>query len=493
MFRKMGVMATAWLISLMSGYAGDEGVEKALKNLVAVMREEANLKKKDANGDEEVDKSKINALFNLEETARNSDFGSRALEQQLGYVESQFSQSAKDAAIKLREQIRLRDKEADDFEIAKAEDLIERVTQIVKSAKEPADLDVILVELGKRRYSASGNRPSPKLQETNGILDSVRFFATNWQDYLSARNEGDVERARSALGSIKSADRSVIVPRSELLALERSLPSEDERVSKIVLGIKTLEEIRPVIIKLGEFTRRSNVGSVSDIIRCLSGIDDNYRELKEGLPPSLQFNFQRPNYIPPGITSKFIELQAQYYRVAIPIYVGAPKELIANEAESVTAFIDRMEEFSVVREDIELRVKVRGVRRAISEGPYVMEDMNGFHFYTAGKNQELAGQYELAVGSYQQALRTGHELVPVRAIGERLAAIKTEHPEEYKAGVERFMNPPPPRYPAGSPYGANPAYSPQQGGVKAESQKKESAPTTSAPSKPGPPKTPAEH
>jgi hypothetical protein len=65
----------------------------------------------------------------------------------------------------------------------------------------------------------------------------------------------------------------------------------------------------------------------------------------------------------------------------------------------------------------------------------------------AGLNQEAAGQYVMAVASYEGALRSTSPFVPVKFIGAHLAAIQKDHPPDYAEGLEQ---PAVPMY--GNPY-----------------------------------------
>jgi hypothetical protein len=60
----------------------------------------------------------------------------------------------------------------------------------------------------------------------------------------------------------------------------------------------------------------------------------------------------------------------------------------------------------------------------------------------AGINQEAAGQYALAVVSYQNALKVSDTTIPAKFIGARLAAIKKDHSEDYDDGMRTLTSPP---------------------------------------------------
>jgi hypothetical protein len=81
-------------------------------------------------------------------------------------------------------------------------------------------------------------------------------------------------------------------------------------------------------------------------------------------------------------------------------------------------------------------LRVRGLQNTLRGGQQM--DLTPLQPFMAAQNQDAAAQYAEAVASYQSALRNGGDLIPAVQIGARLAAIKTEHPKEYAAGMELF-------------------------------------------------------
>ncbi|HVJ45101.1 MAG TPA: hypothetical protein VM511_01870, partial [Luteolibacter sp.] len=109
--------------------------------------------------------------------------------------------------------------------------------------------------------------------------------------------------------------------------------------------------------------------------------------------------------------------------------------------ETVAAFLDRIAAEAKAREDGALGLRIKELRRILTRTySYGTQDNRGMDAYVSGQNQETAGEMALAVISYQQALKSGSELVPAKRIGERLEAIKKSHPAEYEKGVEKFLN-----------------------------------------------------
>ena len=72
-------------------------------------------------------------------------------------------------------------------------------------------------------------------------------------------------------------------------------------------------------------------------------------------------------------------------------------------------------------------------------------DSSALNSFLAALNLEKAGEYSLAVNSFQTALKTGSDLIPVEDIGAHLAAIKRDHAADYEAGLQLTVNPPAPR------------------------------------------------
>ena len=60
--------------------------------------------------------------------------------------------------------------------------------------------------------------------------------------------------------------------------------------------------------------------------------------------------------------------------------------------------------------------------------------------------REIAGQFSLAVQSYETALKSDDPAIPAKIIGDKLAAIQRDHPKEFADGMQLIVNPPAPRY-----------------------------------------------
>lgn len=455
MYRRLGLVVAACLLMHGPAAAVDEGGEGTLKELLKVMREEVEAGKDKPTG---VDTGKLRMVSFVERNSKEPVLERVITDHYLGDIERLFSQPAVHQAVtKLRDEISRKDKEAEEAQVAAAEASLERLKQAVKTAKEPSEMDPILEELTK--FSGMLILQANRERNLPLRIGNARAFASSWQDYLSAMKNNDANAARQALGGLKSSERlGGFLPRSEILALEAKLTSPPGVATEIVIGIRSLDEISAAITKLQEGRRNYDSDSISRVISALSGIDRNYREFKEGLSVSVQFN-SYGTLSPPEVATKIAELRAQFLKLAIPRYVNAPNEAEAKDDESVIDFISRLEEEAKAADNPALALRLRDLKTTLNRGSsYSSQDVIGIDAYTAGRNQEEAKQFELAVLSYQQALKSGSDLVPIKAVGERLEAIKAAHPAEYAAGVERFLAPS--QYPEGMPPGRSPNATP---------------------------------
>jgi hypothetical protein len=122
--------------------------------------------------------------------------------------------------------------------------------------------------------------------------------------------------------------------------------------------------------------------------------------------------------------------------------------------ETVAGYLNRMVEEGKARGDAHLIIQARSVQRWLATGSYMSSaDSPGVSLFAAGQNQEAAGQYLLAIVSYQNALKSGDDAVPAKQIGERLAALKSAHPQEYDQAINSLLGMP--RFPVGAGSGAN--------------------------------------
>jgi hypothetical protein len=134
--------------------------------------------------------------------------------------------------------------------------------------------------------------------------------------------------------------------------------------------------------------------------------------------------------------------------MVIPEVLGTDKPLQPDE--TLQQYLDRMMTDAETDADGPLMQRIHEVENAIGQRADSTDLGPLFASLTAAKSQEQAGEFAPAVSSYETALSSGSSLVPAQVIGERLAAIKKAHPDDYSKGMDMFLSgrstPPQPRY-----------------------------------------------
>jgi hypothetical protein len=333
---------------------------------------------------------------------------------------------------------------------AKVNEVLARVPDILIKAKKTQELDGILSDLQKVQAPLGGMGSydrmygnDPDSQAVMNRVNSAYQFVAQWQDYLSARNSGNIQEAQNSLRNLlnsRSAGDATLIPRSEILARSVELAGQIKGIppdasssaspaidTTVVLnGIKTLDDIEPAVKSLKaansyEFSRLAQMASL-------------YAQARNGLPVSLDLPFDG-NPAP-----ELVRIKSMLFVYLLPRFIGNDA-LTLNPNETVGDYLKRSIEAVEAKQDwssflriIEAEAKIAGTN---GSSP-------GTHSFLVGVNQEMAGQYAQAVTAYQGALSQPDDYLPSKLIGDRLAAIKKNHPAEFDEGMKRFLTPPTP-------------------------------------------------
>ena len=349
---------------------------------------------------------------------------------------------------------------------------LEHVKEAVNAARKPEDLDPLLFELQKYQNNGINGTFTPENQELVQQLVGALEFTKQWQNYLSHTASGQTDQARNDLSSLSQNNFGLgIIPRSRILALlagqaaapTGNAPAPTPPVTdaqKIVDGINTLDDLESALGRLNSLA--SQDGLARDYAQHLAPMVEIYDDLKNGLPTNVSINFMG-DVTGPGISAKansmLLKFILQHY---FDTYAGAPPA----ERETPAAYSSRVKNDALTGRDWPLLKKTLTVhaylfRNVAGLGGAADNEAAGLDDMITGINQDEAGQYALAVASFQTALKAGSLDIPAKFIGEKLDAIKRDHPAEYDAGMETFLAPPAPQYyPGMNPalyYSMNPA------------------------------------
>jgi len=459
MNRKFAILALAASLLTHTARAASDATADASKKLIAAMRTEAQQSQKKGRNGKDAENPKLAELQALDALADDSPEKSQRA---IALSASVFtSEPVRSAAQTLRTSLAEDDRlNAERAEVAKAEDLLKRTVETAKDAKNPADLDEVLTALQHAQHSDLSMSSSPQTGLLYQKMHDALTFVEKWQDYLSARIGGDKAAARRILEELlKHSNDAPFVTRSQLLALQRELSDTSHNPADLVLGIKSLEEMREVIMQLRPITTQmqmpgpgdsSHSMEAGDLLSSLSRLETPYREHLAGLPVQIEPLLTADGYEGDAL-GKLSELRAMLLKQVLPETLHLPKDSAPRDEETVSAFLSRVIGEAKEHDDLALAIQARNLRSSMAGGqPSARPDEVMLSAWQTGQSQEEAGQYFLAVDSYQKTLASGSDMTPAKTIGARLNAIREEHAEDYARAMERYAPSPVQEQPAPS-------------------------------------------
>jgi hypothetical protein len=319
---------------------------------------------------------------------------------------------------------------------------VNRTGELVLSAKVPKDLDGILKtlsDLKQRREDVTSEVGKRAFAKVEAALSVV----THWQNYLANLNAGNLKAARDALRPVADSNAYPVIPRSEILSRITEIepppaPKADSAAVNAILNkMQTLDDISSALAELN----RLGLGSGNDhagyeLYTSLKKLEELYKDFRAGLPVMFNLHDRVTNQSHAQVSG----LWAQFLLLAIPRYLEAPGHL-PKSGESVTEYLARLRGEAQAENNLGLLLRLLEVYQSLdpSNSARIWGDMGAVRTCIAAKNQEDAGQYPLAVISYEVALRNAGDNTPVKFIGQRLETIKSEHRKEYDDGVQRYL------------------------------------------------------
>jgi len=357
---------------------------------------------------------------------------------------------------------------------------LKRAAEAVHSAKKTADLDAVLHELGQLGELRNSQSPSGALSSALNKVQPALQFVTHWQDYLSNLAVGNTQAACEALNQLTGANnmnQPDLLPRSELLARRQSLmqparpqvnrESKNEKppvelvvekpllfeksTQSITFSIKSIDELDDVVKAYQSIQNKPEFREFQQankaMIEALRPLNCSYIEWKAGLPTHIEIASSSQNAT--SFPKLIVPIRAELIKLVLPRYLGLPSKTKPKPGESAYDFLNQITEEAISKNDYLLASRVREALMLLDGASTNRNIQTQGALFVTAHNQETAGQYALAVKSYQQALASGTDLVPPKIIGERLDAIKSEHPQEFAQGLELFLSPPDPRFPPG--------------------------------------------
>jgi hypothetical protein len=389
------------------------------------------------------------AVFAQIQTAIANGETKRAEEQLPQLATYYASEEVHQQALKLAAALKAEREAKQNAYVAEINTALKQASDAVHGAKNAEDLDEALKNLARFRNQGASDRLSDAARSALSKIEPTLIFLKRWQDYLAAQKSGSTERARQSLRDLTNSETADIMPRSQLLAEWQKYPNErenkgeappPEQIDEIVAKVKSLDGVAAAIQELRRMQARSSgyaAGDVAATLRALVSIERTYREFQAGLPTKIEATpRESPDMTSPAVTP----LKVQLLLLVLPRYLNAPPDLGPKPRENVQDYLQRVIDEARKRADGALMTRARDVQRFFVSGYNPFSTDMGTSLMTVAKNQETAGQYMLAVVSYQNALKNGGDAVPAKLIGEKLAALKAAHPQEYEEGMKIFLS-----------------------------------------------------
>jgi hypothetical protein len=233
------------------------------------------------------------------------------------------------------------------------------------------------------------------------------------------------------------------------------------RTREVLAATRQLDELPGTIEKLQELQtiRPPNGYSqlLSSALQSLTNFERIRLDLNKGLATAVHLStvFQNSNSNSNSEVDELLSpIRAQLLLYALPRLLEVPEADHPEPSETVPAYLHRMARSAQEKSDWTRLTRTLDTMTTLRiESTATANDREALQLFLAGLNQEKAMQYSFAVISFEQALKTGSQLISAELIGGHLERIQKEHPQEYQQGVESSLNPPAPASPrTGFPY-----------------------------------------
>lgn len=458
--RSSRVLACICVLAAFASAAIADDTADAMKALQTAIEKEAAQKKPDEERMDRYGRGDMSAMFLAQLRTALSRGESTQLDELLNQIPVYLkSDAVREAADKLRTAVNSERVAKDQAFAAQIEAAISSAAKAVQEAKKPADLDETLSNLARAQEQSEG-RYSDRQRSRMDKARNARQFVTRWQDYLSNRDAGNLPQAIQQLQNVSNEGSAELIPRSEILARiqELSKPKESgtnkvqetnqvqetpaQKISAILAGTKSLDEIPSASEALAKIQKPNDNWNDPALKtkKELDALRQAYLEYQAGLPCQLPVRSSQGNPQDIDAFNAVLPLRIALLRLTLPRYLNTGEALNLGPDETIQKYLDRIMSEAQARADARLIGRVKELQDALSGTQNTGNTIAFLQPLLAAQNQEAAGQYLPAVISYQLALKTGGELVPAKAIGSRLEAIKAAHSEDYEKGLQMFLN-----------------------------------------------------
>ena len=348
-------------------------------------------------------------------------------------------------------------------ELQGVQGLIDRATKVILSAKDPKELDPLVVEIGQAIAQNRSGVYAPDRQATSTLLQEVSRFVKEWQSYLSDQASGNAMQAANDLRSLANmSDTYMPIPRSELLARAAKASGTEPAAIDMQVEVKSFDDIPAAISKLQMLQRSGNYNmEMNTLMSSLQSLqnaylayqDKNYSgalQAMQGYPMMIDsmINPTTAGEKPPAHDSlrrEIIELKDTLLVEIAQGLLAMPDAPAPQKDESGPNYVLRIAELKKKAADWtglqQVLMVYQQVAGMYNPQPWLQEDLSGIHAYLIGEKLEAAGQYLDAIRSYRQALATLGKFFPADPAAAKLKELEKAYPDAYKEALQQPIGP----------------------------------------------------
>lgn len=316
------------------------------------------------------------------------------------------------------------------------------------NAKEIKDLDPLIIHINRLvaerpRDLSRGEHVSDLVNQGHGVAEFLRY----WQDYMAGyRSSSPLANLQNLMN--ESTRFGEWLPRSEVLARLKEAEATEEagrggpaatqkkeaKAKEIIAATRTLADMKGSLEKLEELDKIPSTSS-SYIIDYSIGLRSLQQYYTKPAPAPFDLGVIH-SYSVSNSAPDLEPLRTQLILYLLPRVFGLGEADAAKPGETPVVYLHRIQK--LLRDRSEWARLDEAIVMSLQSGfgPYQSEDRMVLMSYAAGVNQATARRWALAVRSFQSALLHTSSLITPEMIGERLDAIRKEHPEEYEQGVK---------------------------------------------------------
>jgi hypothetical protein len=222
-----------------------------------------------------------------------------------------------------------------------------------------------------------------------------------------------------------------------------------------------LADIPAALPKLEELSKIRIDGPFSDTLRdalmSLRSYQSLRQEEEEGRATIVQWREIVTNSA--GINDVTSSLRNELLLTFLPRRLEVTEVIPPRSGENAAVYLHRVADTARQKSDWKLLARAVTLATELQiDTKFMARERAAVELVLGGLNQERARQSALAVCSFESALKTGAQLLPVEFIGRHLQSIREERPDEFQHGAELARKAPAPVVHVGDSSGSSIIY-----------------------------------